>query len=463
MVLNNSFLQEDFLLQSTTAKKLYHDYAEKMPIYDYHCHVSPKEIWEDRKYENLTQAWLYGDHYKWRLMRAMGMDESLITGGAGDYERFCAFAETVPCCIGNPMYHWVHLELKRFFGIEEELTPETAPQIWEKTKQVLNSGLTVRKMIEQSNVAIVCTTDDPVDSLEYHRKLATDGSFRTRVLPAFRPDKALAPTLEYLKKLSDASGIQVCSCETLLKALSSRMDWFQKNGCRLSDHSFACIPWRPASESAVDADFATVFSGETLAGEALERYQTWLMLWLGCEYARRGWTMQLHLNALRNNSTRRFEQLGPDAGFDSINDRLLAPNLSAYLDALDRTEQLPKTIFYSLNPNDTMMLAAMAGNFQGGTPGKMQVGSAWWFNDQRDGMEDQLKTVANVGLLSKFVGMLTDSRSFLSYTRHEYFRRILCNLIGGWVENGEYPNDMERLGAMVQDICYQNAVNYFQM
>ncbi|MDD6174642.1 MAG: glucuronate isomerase [Firmicutes bacterium] len=461
--MNHSFLQEDFLLQNAAAKTLYHDYAEKMPIYDYHCHVSPKEIWEDQKYENLTQAWLYGDHYKWRLMRAMGMDESLITGGAGDYERFCAFAETVPCCIGNPMYHWVHLELKRFFGISEELNPTTAPQIWEKTKQALQNGLTARKMIEMSNVALVCTTDDPSDSLEYHRKLAADGSFQTRVLPAFRPDKVLSPTPEYLEKLGAAAGVEICSCETLLQALGSRMDWFQKNGCRLSDHSFACIPWRPASEEAVEQDFAGVLKGKTLAGEALERYQTWLMLWLGREYARRGWTMQLHLNALRNNSTRRFEQLGPDTGFDSINDRLLAPNLSAYLNALDRTEQLPKTIFYSLNPKDTMMLAAMAGNFQSGVPGKMQVGSAWWFNDQRDGMEEQLKTVANVGLLSKFIGMLTDSRSFLSYTRHEYFRRILCNLIGTWVENGEYPGDMERLGAMVQDICYRNAVNYFRM
>ena len=461
--MNHSFLQEDFLLQNAAAKTLYHDYAEKMPIYDYHCHVSPKEIWEDQKYENLTQAWLYGDHYKWRLMRAMGMDESLITGGAGDYERFCAFAETVPCCIGNPMYHWVHLELKRFFGISEELNPTTAPQIWEKTKQALQNGLTARKMIEMSNVALVCTTDDPADSLEYHRKLAADGSFQTRVLPAFRPDKVLSPTPEYLEKLGAAAGVEICSCETLLQALVSRMDWFQKNGCRLSDHSFACIPWHPASEEAVEQDFAGVLKGKTLAGEALERYQTWLMLWLGREYARRGWTMQLHLNALRNNSTRRFEQLGPDTGFDSINDRLLAPNLSAYLNALDRTEQLPKTIFYSLNPKDTMMLAAMAGNFQSGVPGKIQVGSAWWFNDQRDGMEEQLKTVANVGLLSKFIGMLTDSRSFLSYTRHEYFRRILCNLIGTWVENGEYPDDMERLGAMVQDICYRNAVNYFRM
>ena len=456
-------LKEDFLLTNDTAKLLYHNYAEKMPIYDYHCHVSPKEIWEDHPYQNITQAWLYGDHYKWRLMRAMGIDESLITGGKSDYERFCAFAQTVPYCIGNPMYHWVHLELKRYFGITEELNSETAPRIWEETKRILQNGLSVRKIIQDSNVALLCTTDDPADSLEYHRKLAADGSLKTRVLPAFRPDKVLSPTRDYLTRLSESSGIAIHNCESLLQALSSRMDWFHKCGCRLSDHSFATIPWQPASQLVVDVSFSAVLSGEILTGKALEQYQTWLMLWLGREYAKRGWTMQLHLNALRNNSTRMVERLGPDTGFDSINDRLLAPNLSAFLNALDRTEELPKTIFYSLNPKDNMTLATMMGNFQGGTPGKMQLGSAWWFNDQRDGMEEQLKTLANVGLLSKFVGMLTDSRSFLSYTRHDYFRRILCNLIGTWVENGEYLNDLPRIGIIVQDICYHNAVEYFQM
>lgn len=458
-----AFLDGDFMLHNETAKTLYHQYAETTPIFDYHCHVSPKEIWEDQSYENITQAWLYGDHYKWRLMRAMGIDESYITGGKSDYERFLAFAGTVPYCIGNPMYHWVHMELQRYFGITEELNPETAPQIWEKTQAVLQGGLTVRKIIEQSRVACLCTTDDPADSLEYHRRLASDRTMLTRVLPAFRPEKALNPNRDYFERLGEAAGIAITGCDTLLQALYTRLDWFHRNGCRLSDHSFSSVPWRPADAASVEADVARVLSGEPLQGEALERYQTWLMLWLGREYAARGWTMQLHLAALRNNSRRMFDRLGPDTGFDSIHDCLLAQSLSHFLNALDETDELPQTIFYSLNPRDNAMLAALAGDFQGGVPGKMQLGSAWWFNDQRDGMEEQLRVVANLGLLSKFVGMLTDSRSFLSYTRHEYFRRILCNLIGGWVEAGEYPDDLPRLGGMVQDICYHNAVKYFHM
>ena len=459
----SAFLTEDFMLRNETGKQLYHQYAAQMPICDYHCHVNPKEIWADQAYENITQVWLYGDHYKWRLMRAMGFDESYITGGKSDYERFLAFAKTVPNCLGNPMYHWTQMELKTYFGVEEELNEETAPAIWEKANAVLQNGLTVRKIIAQSNVSHICTTDDPADSLIYHQKLRAEGKMETKVLPAFRPEKAMNPTAEYLHRLSEAANVDIHDFASLMDALERRMTFFHENGCRISDHSFGAVPAHAAEPAALDAMIAAVLRGETLTEAQTEGLQAAMMQRLGRAYARLGWAMQLHITALRNNNTRMFQKLGPDTGFDSMDDCLQARALSTMLNGLAATDELPKTIVYSLNPRDNYMLAAMIGNFQGGAAGKMQLGSGWWFNDQRDGMEAQMRALANLGLLPKFVGMLTDSRSFLSYTRHDYFRRILCNLIGQWVENGEYPANMPRLGSMVQDICYRNALAYFQI
>ncbi|MBQ9082526.1 MAG: glucuronate isomerase [Clostridia bacterium] len=459
----SELLTADFMLKNETGKMLYHKYAAKMPIYDYHCHVSPQEIWEDKAYENITQAWLYGDHYKWRLMRAMGFDESYITGGQSDYDRFLAFAKTVSYCIGNPMYHWTHMELKTYFGINEELNEESAPAIWEKANAILQGGLTVRKIIEQSNVAVVCTTDDPADSLIYHQKIKEEGKMKTKVLPTFRPEKAMNPTKEYLETLSEASGIKITNFVTLMQALDNRMDYFHENGCRISDHSFGDIPFRKASLHELNIMVSFVLRGGELGKRQKQALQTMMMLHLGRGYAKRGWAMQLHIAALRNNNTRKFNELGADKGFDSIDDGLFARPLSHLLDALAMTDELPKTILYSLNPRDNYMLATMIGNFQGGMPGKMQLGSGWWFNDQRDGMEEQMRALANLGMLSRFVGMLTDSRSFLSYTRHDYFRRIMCNLIGKWVEEGEYPHNEARLGQIVQDICYNNAEAYFNL
>ncbi len=459
----SELLNADFMLKNETGKMLYHKYAAQMPIYDYHCHVSPQEIWEDKAYENITQAWLYGDHYKWRLMRAMGFDETYITGGQSDYDRFLAFAKTVSYCIGNPMYHWTHMELKTYFGINEELNEESAPAIWEKANAVLQNGLTVRKIIEQSNVALVCTTDDPADSLIYHQKIKEEGKMKTKVLPTFRPEKAMNPTKEYLATLSEAAGVKITNFTTLMEALDKRMDYFHENGCRISDHSFGDIPFRKATTRELNAIIAAVLKGKTLAKKEIQALQTMMMLHLGRGYAKRGWAMQLHIAALRNNNTRMFNQLGADKGFDSIDDGLFARPLSRLLDGLAETDELPKTILYSLNPRDNYMLATMIGNFQGGMAGKMQLGSGWWFNDQRDGMEEQMKALANLGMLSRFVGMLTDSRSCLSYTRHDYFRRIMCNLVGKWVEEGEYPLNEARLGQIVQDICYNNAVAYFDL
>lgn len=458
-----TLLTEDFMLHNETGKRLYHQYAAQMPIYDYHCHVSPKEIWEDQSYENITQVWLYGDHYKWRVMRAMGIDESYITGDRSDYERFLAFAKAVPYCLGNPMYHWTHMELKTYFNINEELNEETAPMIWEKTKEILKNGLTVRKIIEQSNVAVICTTDDPIDSLDDHRKIREEGKMKTKVLPAFRPDKALRPTADYLHQLEDAAGVSITDFASLTDALDHRMMYFHENGCRVSDHAFGTVPFRPAEPAELDKAVAAVLRGELLSDEQSESLQTMLMLHLGEMYAKLGWVMQLHMAALRNNNTKMFRQIGPDTGFDSIDDCLIARPLSRLLDAISEKE-LPRTILYSLNPRDNYMLGTMLGNFQGGgIAGRVQLGSGWWFNDQRDGMTEQMKALANLGLLPKFIGMLTDSRSFLSYTRHDYFRRILCNLIGQWVEDGEYIHDEARLGKIVQDICYNNAAAYFRL
>lgn len=403
-----SFINENFMLKNETAKEIYAA-VKDLPIIDYHCHISPKMIAENHKFKNAYELFLGGDHYKWRQMRTNGVDEEYITGDKDDFEKWLKFAETMPYLIGNPIYHWTHLELKRYFGIEEELSPKTAKDIWDRVNALLQKDeYRVQGLIRKSNVEVICTTDAPHDTLEYHKQLK---DFDVKVIPAFRPDL-------------DNLGDDITEC----------MDYFHENGCRLSDHAI-----------------------DKMDDEIIEK-----LVFLGEEYAKRGWVWQLHIGALRNNNSRMFEKLGADTGFDSINDFQIAEGLSKILDSLDKKNMLPKTILYTLNPKDNYVLGTMLGNFQGGgIKGKIQFGSGWWFNDQRDGMEGQMKALANLGMLSRFVGMLTDSRSFVSYTRHEYFRRILCNLLGKWVEEGEYPKDMEMLKKIAADICYYNAKNYF--
>ncbi|MGF7397544.1 glucuronate isomerase [Thermoanaerobacterium thermosaccharolyticum] len=461
------FMDEDFLLNNETAVKLFHDYASKSPIFDFHCHLDPKDIYEDRRFKNITEVWLYGDHYKWRLMRSNGVDERYITGDADDYSKFLEFAKTIPMAIGNPVYHWTHLELQRYFGINEPLNEKTAPMIWEKVNSMLNSSeFSVKNIIKKSNVKILCTTDDPTDSLEYHKLLKEDDSFDVRVLPAFRPDKGINidkdDFKDWVKKLGEVSGKAIESYDGYLDALNSRLEFFDSYGCRLSDHALDFVAYEESTKEEVDEIFKKALKGEKLSQIEVDKYKTSVLQFLGKRYKELGWAMQLHIAALRNTNTRMFKKLGPDTGYDSINDVNIAYPLSKLLDSLESTGSLPKVILYTLNPKDNYVLAALMGSFQGeGIPGKMQFGSAWWFNDNIDGMTEQMKTLANVGLLSKFVGMVTDSRSFLSYPRHEYFRRILCNLIGEWVEKGEVPDDIDLLGKIVQDISFNNAVNYF--
>ncbi|HHZ13434.1 MAG: glucuronate isomerase [Caldicoprobacterales bacterium] len=463
------FMDENFLLSNETAVRLYHDHAADMPIYDYHCHLSPKEIWEDKSYNNITEVWLYGDHYKWRAMRANGVDEKYITGSGSDYDKFIAWAKTVPYTIGNPLYHWTHLELRRYFDIYEVLDGNTADLVWNKANEKLRQeGFTARSIIERSNVKLLCTTDDPLDDLTYHKKIQGLDNFGVRVLPAFRPDKGVEIQNEafssWVSKLEDTIGRGIHSFEDYLIALENRVNYFHDRGCRLSDHGLEYVPYREAGNEKLEEIFMKGRKGEEITREEGDAFRTAVLLFLGRLYAKLNWAMQLHIGAIRNNNTRMYKLLGPDTGFDSIHDHNIAYGLSRFLDALDRDGMLPRTILYTLNPKDNYVLASMTGNFQGdGIPGKIQFGSAWWFNDQRDGMVEQMKVLANVGLLSRFVGMLTDSRSFLSYTRHEYFRRILCNIIGEWAENGEVPKDMDLLGKMVKDICFNNARNYFQM
>ncbi|MEG6570079.1 glucuronate isomerase [Thermoanaerobacterium thermosaccharolyticum] len=461
------FMDEDFLLNNETAVKLFHDYASKSPIFDFHCHLNPKDIYEDIRFKNITEVWLYGDHYKWRLMRSNGVDERYITGDADDYSKFLEFAKTIPMAIGNPVYHWTHLELQRYFGINELLNEKTAPVIWEKVNSMLNSSeFSVRNIIKKSNVKILCTTDDPTDSLEYHKLLKEDDSFDVRVLPAFRPDKGINidkdDFKDWVKKLGEVCGKAIESYDDYLDALNSRLEFFDSYGCRLSDHALDFVAYEESTKEEVDEIFKKALKGEKLSQIEVDKYKTSVLQFLGKRYKELGWAMQLHIAALRNTNTRMFKKLGPDTGYDSINDVNIAYPLSKLLDSLESTGSLPKVILYTLNPKDNYVLAALMGSFQGeGIPGKMQFGSAWWFNDNIDGMTEQMKTLANVGLLSKFVGMVTDSRSFLSYPRHEYFRRILCNLIGEWVEKGEVPDDIDLLGKIVQDISFNNAVNYF--
>ncbi|MFC4809917.1 glucuronate isomerase [Paenibacillus sp. GCM10023250] len=464
------FLDEQFLLQNETAVKLYHDYAASLPIIDYHCHLDPKEIAENKRFANLAEAWLYGDHYKWRAMRANGVEEPLVTGGPGigDYDRFAAYARTVPYTLGNPLYHWSHLELRRLFGVNELINEANAHAIWEQTGACFaGEGYAVRDLIRKSRVAVICTTDDPADRLEHHRAIRADGTVPARVLPSFRPDKALNLRKEtfrpWLQRLEETAGRSIPDYGALLAALESRVDDFHEHGCRVSDHALDEVPYAAASYEDAAAAFKKALNGEPLSKEEEDRYKTFTLLQLGAWYAKREWAMQLHLHAHRNNNGRMFAALGPDTGYDSMYDGPLAKAVVGLLDAWEREGALPRTIFYSLNGRDNDVLASIIGSFQGGgIPGKLQLGSAWWFNDTKDGMLAQLTSLANIGLLGRFVGMLTDSRSFLSFTRHEYFRRILCNLLGGWAENGEAPHDLAYLGGIVQDISYRNAVRYFR-
>jgi len=464
-----SFLDQDFMLHSDAARELYHDHAASMPIFDYHCHLPPAEIASNKQFRNMTEIWLKGDHYKWRAMRTNGVDERLVTGSAGDREKFQAWAETVPATIGNPLYHWTHLELKSPFGISDTvLNGDTAEDIWNRTSGMLSEPeYSARGILEQMNVRFVCTTDDPADDLQHHTAMAKDKTLKTRVLPAFRPDKALSADAgpgftEYLEKLGAAAGIEINSFKAWRDAMRARLEYFHSLGARISDHALVAPVAEFTEEAEIERIFQKALKGQTLSQAEAAAFRTEGLLFLGREYATRGWTMQLHIGALRNNNTRMFERLGPDTGFDSMADQSIARPLSLFLDRLDVENLLPRTILYVLNPRDNDVAATMIGNFQDGTvPGKMQFGSGWWFNDQKDGMERQMTVLANMGLLSRFVGMLTDSRSFLSYPRHEYFRRILCNMIGSWVENGEAPADMKLLGKMVEDISWNNAVNYF--
>jgi glucuronate isomerase len=455
-------MDRDFLLTSETARHLYHDIAADLPIIDYHCHLDPREIYEDRQFANITQVWLGGDHYKWRLMRWAGVDEKFITGSTSDREKFQKWAETLGLAIGHPLYHWSHLELRKYFGYEGFLNGDTAEEVWQLCNEKLKT-LSARKLIIGSNVKALCTTDDPADTLEWHRKIAEDGSIGVKVLPSFRPDKALGIEKEdyvnYLSRLGE-----IGSFEQLVEALKEKLAFFVSLGCRVSDHGMESVPFAPATEAEVEAIFQKRLAGEIPTVQEQKQFKTALLLRLGREYRRLGVVMQLHFGVIRDNSRRVFRALGPDAGIDSIGDRPSIKDLAAFLNALDETDELPKTILYSLDPNDNAALVTVMGAFENGeAAGKVQHGSAWWFNDHKQGMIDQLKTLAADGYLASFVGMLTDSRSFLSYARHEYFRRILCELLGSWVENGEYPNDEKALRTIVEGICYQNAKNYFAL
>jgi len=459
------FMDNDFLLQTDTAKELYHNYAVKMPIYDYHCHINVNEIYEDKTYENLTQVWLYGDHYKWRAMRLFGIDEAYITGDKNDYEMFFAYAKMMPYLIGNPIYHWTHLELQRYFGIDKQLSEKTAREIWDITTEKLGRGYSARQMILESKVTKICSTDDPTDSLEYHKKLREDKTFDVEVLPTFRPDKGVEICkpgfTAWIKRLGEVYGSTINSIDTLLSAFIQRLDHFEACGCVLADHGMDALVYCDSDINDARKVFSKALQNEKITDLEEAQYKSYIQRFFAGEYYRRGWTLQMHMGAMRSNNSKMLNLLGPDTGFDSINDKEVAVPLSRFLDSVNQTG-LPKVVLYTLNPKDNYSLATMMGNFASGEYGSnVQFGCAWWFNDQKDGMEEQLRVFANLGVLSKFVGMLTDSRSFLSYTRHEYFRRILCNLIGNWVENGEYPADMDVLGEIVEKISYTNAIRFF--
>ncbi len=464
------FLNEDFLLTTDAAKKLYHEYAAKMPVIDYHCHVSPKEIAEDKRYSSVTDVWLGGDHYKWRLIRAGGFPEAEITGAVKDDPLllFKNFAAVLPKAIGNPVYHWTYLELKRYFGIEKQLTPATAEEIYNAANEKLSEpGMSVRGLIKQSNVKVICTTDDPIDGLEYHARIAADESFDVKVLPAFRPDMAVeisaAGFADYVRKLGEVSGAVIDSFKDLCVALSRRVEFFDSMGCRVADHGFESCDFEDAGEAELNDIFLSAMSGMTVTQSAANKFRTALLKHLAGQYHKYGWVMQLHFGCMRNINGRFYEKLGPNTGFDSMNGQGNPRGLAMLFNELDKAEKLPRTVLYSLNPTESEIIASIMGSFMAdaGCAGKIQLGAPWWFNDTKSGMEKQLLDYANASLLGNFIGMLTDSRSFLSYTRHEYFRRILCNFLGELMENGEYPYDFETVGAIVQDISYNNTVKFF--
>ncbi len=466
----NEFMSEDFLLQSKTARTLYREHAKDLPIYDYHCHLPADQIAADHRFDNITQAWLYGDHYKWRAMRTNGIAEKYVTGDANDYEKFEKWAQTVPYCLGNPLYHWTHLELKRYFGISDKLlNPSNAKEIYQSVSDMLRTpAFSVRNLLRKMNVKLVCTTEGPLDSLEHHKKIREYG-FEIKVHTAWRPDRAMAvedlSTLNvFIDKLEEICDMEITNFHSYIEAIRQRHYYFHQNGCRLSDHGLETAYAEDYTEKEIEKIFDKILCGKVLDLSERLKFKSAMMI----EFARMdyesGWVQQLHLGALRNNSTRIFKALGPDVGCDSIGDFEIAKPLAKFLDRLDMDNNLPKTILYNLNPRDNSLLATMVGNFQDSSVhGKMQYGSAWWFLDQKDGVEEQMRVLSNMGLLSRFVGMLTDSRSFLSFPRHEYFRRVLCNMLGSDVEAGLLPSDLDLLGKMVEDICFNNAKNYFPM
>ncbi|MDD5727707.1 MAG: glucuronate isomerase [Victivallales bacterium] len=462
------FMSDDFMLNNEPAVKLYNEYAGAMPIIDYHCHLNPQEIAEDKKYRNITEIWLGGDHYKWRLMRACGVAEKYITGDADAREKFQKWAETIPKCIGNPLYHWTHLELKRYFAIDQVLCPENAEEIWTRCNEKLRgTELTAKSILKKFKVKVVCTTDDPADSLEYHKQLSSDRAFATRVLPGFRPDKAVnidkAGFAEWIALLEKAAGTKITSLKDLEKALGQRLEFFNSLGCKVADHGLDTIKYVIKEDTAIETIFRKGLQQKELTEEEVNAYKTHLLIFFGTEYARLDWAMQLHFGVLRNVNRKMFGKLGPDTGFDAAGDYDYASDLALLLNALEEQSNLPRTILYSIDPTKNIQLSTICGCFNGAGKGKMQLGTAWWFNDHKSGMEAQIRDLAQSGVLGNFIGMLTDSRSFLSFTRHEYFRRILCNLIGGWIAGGELPADYRLTGQIVQDICYNNAADYFKL
>jgi glucuronate isomerase len=464
------FMGEDFLLQNETAVKLYNDFAKNMPILDYHCHISPKEIAEDKMYSDITEIWLGGDHYKWRAMRSNGIDEEYITGLKSNKEKFFKWAETMPYCIGNPLYHWTHLELKRYFGIDKALSPDTAEEIWNACNQKLQTPeFSAKNIIRKSNVKALCTTDDPLDTLEYHAEIRKDKSFNVKVLPAFRPDKVInihkrEDFFAWIEKLAEITDSDIINLDALLKALEQRIDFFHESGCRLSDHGLDNIEYFQFSDDEIEKIFKKILNGDVITEIETAKYKTKILLFLGEEYAKRNWVMQYHVGVTRNNNSRMFNEIGADTGFDAVGEFNFAQNLPRIMDALEVKDLLPKTIIYSVNPKDNFVVGTIIGCFQNSSiPGKIQFGAGWWFNDQKDGMIQQMVSLANLGLLGRFIGMLTDSRSFLSYTRHEYFRRILCNLLGEWIENGEYPYDEKYLKEIIEGVCFNNINKYLNI
>ncbi|MBP5192259.1 MAG: glucuronate isomerase [Eubacterium sp.] len=466
--MTSGFINDNFILRNETARKLYHEHAEKLPIIDFHNHLNPQEIYEDKTYENLTEVWLGGDHYKWRAMRANGVSEKLITGSGDDYDKYLAYADTIESAFGNPLYHWTHLELKRYFDIDETLDSESAEEIWNKTSEKLKDpDFTVQNLLRKQKVEVLCTTDDPADDLIWHKKI-NESVNDIKVIPSFRPGNAIDiekdSFVAYMKRLGEAAGIEITCFDDLLRALSIRLEYFMEMGCRVTDHSLECDFYRQTDRSEIDRIFRKKLAGEEISLEEAASYRGGLVTQLGMIYHDKGLVMQLHIGALRNTSERMFEKIGADTGYDCLNDFNYAVQLAGLLNEMDKEDRLPRTILYALNPKDMPMLAAMAGNFQGNEEGiksKVQLGSAWWFQDHMNGMRNQLEALSDVGLLSGFIGMLTDSRSFLSFPRHEYFRRILCDMVGEKVEAGEFPADMDLLGKMIEDICYYNAKRYF--